>query len=94
MFWNQTRTENDLGGCWFGVDLGIYKHRLSVAPMFAMPPGALRMRGTRDTGLELRQILFQPLTSTDGRVLGILCIEHEFNFAIWEIPSSTMRKHP
>ena len=29
-----------------------------------------------------------------ARVLGILCIGHVFNFAIWGIPSSTIRKHP
>ena len=31
MFWNQTRTGNNLGGCrTLGVDLGIYKHLLNV----------------------------------------------------------------
>ena len=32
--------------------------------------------------------------SISVRVLDILCIGHVFNFAIWEIPSSTIRKHP
>ena len=29
-----------------------------------------------------------------SRVLGILCMGHGFNFSIWGIPSSTIRKHP